>query len=69
MFDIVYDLVDEAHGTGSKRWLTALRDSTAFKICYADGLRRRVLVMLGLTDFGPNPHVTSYGNYGALSVR
>jgi len=57
MFDVVDDFVDETDGTGSKRWLTALRDSTAFKIGYAYGLRRRDLVMLDLTDFGPNPHV------------
>lgn len=25
--------------------------------------------MLDLTDFGPNPHVPPYGNYGALTVR
>ncbi|OOK73489.1 phage integrase, N-terminal SAM-like domain protein [Mycobacterium kansasii] len=69
LFDAVDDFVDEAHRTGSKRWLTALRDSTAFKIGYAYGLRRRELVMLDLTDFGPNPHVPTYGNYGALTVR
>jgi hypothetical protein len=66
MFDAVDDFVDEAHRKGSKRWLTAVRDSTAFKIGYAYGLRRRELVMLDLTDFGPNPHVPRYGNYGAL---
>jgi site-specific recombinase XerD len=69
MFDVVDDFVDEAHRAGSKRWLTALRDSIAFKIGYAYGLRRRELVMLDLTDFGPNPHVPAYGNYGALTVR
>ncbi|TXH16319.1 MAG: site-specific integrase [Mycobacterium sp.] len=69
LFDIVDDFVDDAHNKGSKRWLTALRDSTAFKIGYAFGLRRRELVMLDLTDFGPNPHVARYGNYGALTVR
>jgi integrase/recombinase XerD len=68
MFDVVDDFVDEAHRNGSKRWLTALRDSIAFKIGYAYGLRRRELVMLDMTDFGPNPHVPSYGNYGALTV-
>jgi hypothetical protein len=40
MFDVVDDFVDEAHRNGSKCWLTALRDSTAFKIGYAYGLRR-----------------------------
>jgi site-specific recombinase XerD len=54
---------------GSKRWPSALRDSIAFKVCYAYGLRRRELVMLDLTDFGPNPRVPRYGNYGALTVR
>jgi site-specific recombinase XerD len=69
LFDAVDDFVDEAHRTGSKRWRTALRDSIAFKIGYAYGLRRRELVMLDLTDFGPNPHVPGYGNYGAMIVR
>lgn len=36
---------------------------------YAYGLRRRELVMLDLTDFGPNPHVPRFGNYGAMTVR
>jgi hypothetical protein len=40
-FDVVDDFVDEQHRVGSKRWLTALRDSIAFKIGYAYGLRRR----------------------------
>jgi integrase/recombinase XerD len=66
MFDVIDDFVDDAHRTGSKRWLTALRDSIAFKIGYAYGLRRRELVMLDLTDFGPNPHVPAYGNYGCI---
>lgn len=69
MFDVIDDFVDDAYRAGSKRWLTALRDSIAFKIGYAYGLRRRELVMLDLTDFGPNPHVPGYGNYGALTVR
>lgn len=25
--------------------------------------------MLDLTDFGPNPHVPRFGNYGAMTVR
>ncbi|MGQ9408257.1 tyrosine-type recombinase/integrase [Mycolicibacterium gilvum] len=68
-FDVVDDFVDEQHRAGSKRWLTALRDSIAFKVGYAYGLRRRELVMLDLTDFGPNPHVPRYGDYGAMTVR
>jgi len=69
LFDVVDDFVDEQHRNGSKRWLTALRDSIAFKIGYAYGLRRQELVMLDLTDFGPNPHVPSYQDYGAMTVR
>jgi site-specific recombinase XerD len=65
----MFDVADDAHRSGSKRWLTALRDSIAFKIGYAYGLRRRELVMLDLIGFGPNPHVPSYGTYGALTVR
>ncbi|BBY66806.1 hypothetical protein MHEL_50490 [Mycolicibacterium helvum] len=61
--------MDDAHSKVSERWLTALRDSTAFKIGYAFGLRRRELVMLDLTDFAPNPHVPRYGNFGAMTVR
>lgn len=33
------------------------------------GLRRQELVMLDLTDFGPNPHVPSYQDYAAMTVR
>ena len=42
------------------------RDSVAFKVCYAYGLRRREMTMLDLEDFGPNPHVTEYGRFGAV---
>jgi integrase/recombinase XerD len=69
MFDVLDDFIDDAYRRGSKQWLTGLRDSIAFKVGYAFGLRRQELVMLDLTDFGPNPHVPRYGNYGALTVR
>lgn len=69
LFDHVDDLVDREHATGSKRWLPALRDSIAFKVCYAYGLRRRELTMLDLHDFGPNPHVSDFGQFGAVQVR
>jgi integrase len=55
LFDVIDDFVDEQHRVGSNRWPTALQDSIAFKVGYACGLRRRELVMLDLTDFGPNP--------------
>jgi site-specific recombinase XerD len=69
LFDHQDDLVDREYAAGSKRWLPLLRDSIAFKVCYAYGLRRRELTMLELEDFGPNPHVTDYGRFGAVQVR
>lgn len=68
-FDAADDLVDSEFARGSKRWLPALRDSVAFKVCYAYGLRRRELAMLEYVDFGPNPHVSKYGGFGSLKVR
>jgi len=68
-FDACDDLVDREFAKGSKRWLPLMRDSTAFKVCYAYGLRRRELSMLDYHDFGPNPHVGKYGRYGAVQVR
>lgn len=68
-FDAADDLVDREHAAGSKRWLPALRDSIAFKVCYAYGLRRRELAMLETVDFGPNPHVPGYQNFGCVEVR
>ena len=69
LFDHLDDHIDREHAAGSKRWLPALRDSIAFKTCYAYGLRRRELTMLEVGDFGPNPHVPAYGRFGAVQVR
>ena len=69
LFSSLDDEVDAAHAAGNKRWLTLFRDSIAFKLCYAYGLRRRELAMLDLHDFGPNPHVPDYAMFGALTVR
>ena len=69
LFDDVDDRVDREFAAGSKRWLPLLRDSIAFKVCYAFGLRRREVAMLDVQDFGPNPHVPAYGDYGAVTVR
>jgi len=68
-FDTADDLVDREHAAGSKRWLPALRDSIAFKVGYAYGLRRRELLMLQTHDFGPNPHVPAYAGFGCVEVR
>lgn len=69
LFNFLDDAVDEARAAGNKRWLALFRDSIAFKLCYAYGLRRRELAMLDLHDFGPNPHVPAYGMFGAVTVR
>ncbi|QDE34837.1 site-specific integrase [Microbacterium foliorum] len=69
LFDYIDDLVDRERAAGSKRWRSLLRDSMAFKLCYAYGLRRRELAMLELADFGPNPYISDYGVFGALTVR
>ena len=69
LFDYLDDLVDREYAAGSKRWLPAQRDSIAFKVCYAYGLRRRELAMLDVHDFGPNPHVPGYGAFGAVMIR
>lgn len=69
LFDFIDDFVDREYAAGSKRWLPAMRDSIAFKTCYAYGLRRRELTMLDLNDFGPNPHLPYYGPFGATTVR
>ncbi|MDP9936915.1 site-specific recombinase XerD [Paenarthrobacter nicotinovorans] len=68
-FDVADDVVDTEFAKRSKRWLPALRDSTAFKVAYEYGLRRRELTMLEYVDFGPNPHVEQFGRFGALQVR
>ncbi|MGP5670230.1 tyrosine-type recombinase/integrase [Glutamicibacter arilaitensis] len=69
LFDYLDDLVDQEYAAGSKRWLPLFRDSVAFKVCYAYGLRRRELTMLDLEDFTPNPHVSEYSRFGAVQVR
>ena len=69
LFDYIDDLVDREYAAGSKRWLPLFRDSVAFKVCYAYGLRRREMTMLDLEDFGPNPHVPAYGEFGAVTGR
>lgn len=68
-FDAADDVVDTEFAKGSKRWLPAMRDSVAFKVAYAYGLRRRELAMLEDVDFGPNPHVPAFGAFGSLQVR
>jgi integrase/recombinase XerC len=49
--------------------LAAFRDATLFKVIYAWGLRRQEAARLDVSDFGRNPHRSSFGRYGTLSVR
>jgi hypothetical protein len=69
IFDHIDDLVDREYAAGTKRWLPLFRESVAFRVCYAYGLRRREMTMLDLEDFGPNPHVSEDGRFGAIQVR
>ncbi|MEO3939518.1 hypothetical protein V3C41_00370 [Paenarthrobacter nicotinovorans] len=69
LFAHIDDLVDRRYAAGSKRWLPLFRDSLAFKVCYAFGLRRHEMTMWDLEDFGPNLHVSGYGRFGAVQVR
>ncbi|WP_026303186.1 tyrosine-type recombinase/integrase [Jongsikchunia kroppenstedtii] len=69
LFDCIDDYVDDLHARNRKQWRTVMRDSMAFKVAYAYGLRRRELTMLDTIDFGPNPYVPHYRRYGALTVR
>lgn len=69
LFGYMDDLVDREYAAGSRRWLPALRDSIAFKVCCAYGHRRREVAMLDLYDFGPNPHAPFCGDLGAVTIR
>lgn len=69
LFDFLDSRVDELYRAKNKAWLTTLRDAAIAKMGYAYGLRRRELLRLQIHDFGPNPHVQSYGSYGAVYVR
>jgi site-specific recombinase XerD len=68
-FDHLDDQVASLRARGNKGWLATLRDSAAFKICYAYGLRRRELAMLDLEDFAPNPHAPEFGSHGVVYIR
>lgn len=69
LFDVMDEEVERLQRAGSKGWVSALRDSAAFKTCYAFGLRRQELVGLTLEDIGANPHAPEFGGYGVLYVR
>lgn len=68
-FDAADDMVASARQSGRKGWVTMLRDSVAFKVAYAWGLRINEVRMLDLGDFGRNPHAPEFGQRGVLRVR
>lgn len=51
IFDSIDDLVDREYAAGTKRWLPLFRDSVAFKVCYAYGLRRREILTVSEFDW------------------
>jgi integrase len=68
-FDYCDEQVHRHRVLGRKGSLRAFRDAVLFKTIYAFGLRRREASRLDVTDFGRNPHRSSFGRYGTLSVR
>jgi site-specific recombinase XerD len=69
LFDFADQQVADARKRSSRSWLPLLRDTTALKVAYAWGLRRREVVMLDLEDFGRNPHAPEFGDRGVVYVR
>ena len=68
-FDHCDARVQARRALGRKGSLAAFRDATLFKVIYAWGLRRQEAARLDVSDFGRNPHRSSFGRYGTLSVR
>ena len=69
LFDAADDAVEAAARRGRKGFVTAFRDATMLKVCYAYGLRRRELVLLDAHDFGRNPKAPEFGEFGVCVVR
>ena len=67
LFDHIDDLVDLEYAAGSKRWLPALRDSIAFKVCYAYGLRRREAGAAGGDGIAARSRARRGGRCGSLA--
>jgi integrase len=68
-FEFCDERVSGRRALRRKGSLAAFRDATIFKVMYSFGLRRSEVVRLNLGDFGPNPHRSSFGRFGTLSVR
>ena len=68
-FEFADDEVSRILNSGRKGGLAAYRDSVAFKVCYAWGLRAGELRHLAVSDFSRNAKTPYFGNYGVLQVR
>lgn len=69
LFDAADDRVELIRANERKGWVPAFRDATMLKVAYAWGLRRQELVMLEVSDFGPNPQAPEFGAFGVCQVR
>jgi hypothetical protein len=69
LFDAADDRVDAIRANSRKGWMPAFRDATMLKVTYGWGLRRQEVVMLEVSDFGPNPHAPEFGAFGVCQVR
>ncbi len=69
LFDFLDERVELIAGSGRKGAMAALRDAQMIKTAYAFGLRRNELCRLEVVDLRPNPHVPTWGTYGAVHVR
>ena len=67
--DYADEQVERAARSRRKGTLAAYRDATIFKVMYGWGLRRTETSKLDLADWGRNPSVPAFGNYGTLAVR
>jgi hypothetical protein len=64
-FDHCDARVQARRALGRKGSLAAFRDATLFKVIYAWGLRRQEAARLDVSDFGRNPHRSSFGRRDA----
>lgn len=68
-FDCADDHVARARRAGRKGWIPWYRTSIIMKTAYAWGLRRNEVRQLELSDFGHNPAVKKYKDFGTVYVR
>lgn len=66
LLDLEYERILDSGRNGA---LTHLRDTAAFKIAYAWGLRENEVRHLQIVDFSPNYRAPYFGDFGTLNVR